>query len=373
MLLYRLIFRCLLAARVDGETAHRWAGRALRLTMAIPGARMLIERALAPRDPRLRVQALGLLFPSPLGLAAGVDSNATWFPGMAALGFGFVEVGTVTARAQRGNDGPRVFRLPRESAILNRRGFPNDGARAVAERLRRRPHGAIVGVNVGKSRDVPLERAEEDYRASVRELAPLADYLALNVSSPNTPGLREMQSVQRLRELVLAVREELARTAPRLPLLVKIAPDLEDEQIDAIAALALELELDGIIAVNTTVERGVLSSAQELPAGVADGGISGAPLKPRALAVLRRLRARTGGRLTLVSVGGVESAQDVCERLQAGATLVQAHTALVYGGPMWPRHVNRELSRSLRSRGLASVEDLIGAQGPPQGMYARTR
>src|SRR5579875_693154 len=167
MLLYRLIFRCLLAARVDGETAHRWAGRALRLTMAIPGARMLIERALAPRDPRLRVQALGLLFPSPLGLAAGVDSNATWFPGMAALGFGFVEVGTVTARAQRGND----------------------GARAVAERLRRRPHGAIVGVNVGKSRDVPLERAEEDYRASVRELAPLADYLALNVSSPNTPGL----------------------------------------------------------------------------------------------------------------------------------------------------------------------------------------
>jgi dihydroorotate dehydrogenase len=390
--IYRIIFRLLVASGVDGERAHAFAGMALRATMAIPGVRALTVRVLGPRDPRLRVHAMGIDFPSPLGLGAGVDSNATWFPGAGALGFGFVEVGTVTALAQPGNDGPRVFRLVAERAILNRRGFPNDGAAAAAARLRahrgpgaRGAHGAhethgaparahtpIVGVNVGKSRAASLEQAGDDYRASVRQLAALGDYLALNVSSPNTPGLRDMQSVERLRELIAQVREELERAHVSVPLLVKIAPDMSDEHVDAIAELALEVGLDGIIAVNTTVDRGVLRVPEALPAGLSDGGISGPPLAPRALAVLRRLRARVGDRVALISVGGIETPEDAWQRIVAGATLVQAHTAFVYGGPLWPSRVNRGLSRLLRASGYASIQELIGSEAPsPPAASAR--
>lgn len=386
-MIYRLLLRGFAACRVDGETAHALATRALRATMSIPGVRRGAQRLLGPHDPRLRVEALGMSFPSPLGLAAGVDSNASLFADFAALGFGFIEVGTVTALAQSGNEGPRVFRLMADRAILNRRGFPNSGAALAAERLRRRAAAPIVGVNIGKSRDVPSERATEDYRASVRQLAPLADYLALNVSSPNTPGLREMQAEARLRDLVTGVREELATSGCEPPLLVKIAPDLSDGELDAIAALALELELDGIIAVNTTVERGGVSEQAALPQGVEGGGISGPPLAARALEVLRRLRAQVGDRVVLISVGGIESADDVWERMRAGATLVQSHTGFVYGGPLWPSRVNRALARRLRASAgsaatstgagqpapgeeaaVTSLQELIGSERPPAAL-----
>jgi dihydroorotate dehydrogenase len=383
--IYRIFFRLLVASGVDGERAHAFAGMALRVSMAIPGVRALTARLLCPRDRRLRVRALGIDFPSPLGLGAGVDSNATWFPGAGALGFGFVEVGTVTALAQPGNDGRRVFRLVAERAILNRRGFPNNGASAAAARLsahRARstqrahggahPHSPIVGVNVGKSKAAPLEQAGDDYRASVRQLAALGDYLALNVSSPNTPGLRDMQSVERLRELIAEVRDELERAQVRVPLLVKIAPDMSDEHVDAIAELALEVGLDGIIAVNTTVDRGVLRVPEALPDGVPDGGISGPPLAPRALAVLRRLRARVGDRVTLISVGGIETPEDAWQRIVAGATLVQGHTAFVYGGPLWPSRINRGLSRLVRASGHASIEAAIGSEAPDVTAPARS-
>jgi dihydroorotate dehydrogenase len=366
--IYRIFFRLLVATGVDGERAHAFAGVALRATMAIPGARALTARLLCPRDPRLRVHAMGIDFPSPLGLGAGVDSNASWFAGVGALGFGFVEVGTVTALAQPGNDGQRVFRLVAERAILNRRGFPNNGASAAAARLRARtarPRAPIVGVNVGKSKAAPLEHAGDDYRASVRQLAALGDYLALNVSSPNTPGLRDMQSVERLRELIAEVRDELECAHVHVPLLVKIAPDMSDEQVDAIADLAVEVGLDGLIAVNTTIDRGVLKVPDALPAGVPDGGISGPPLAPRALAVLRRLRARVGERVTLISVGGIETPEDAWQRILAGATLVQGHTAFVYGGPLWPSRINRGLSRLVRTSGHASIQELVGSEAPP--------
>jgi dihydroorotate dehydrogenase len=384
MRLYRLLFGLLERAGVDGERAHALAGDLLRATMAVPGTRALAGRLLAPRDPRLRVQALGRSFPSPLGLAAGVDSSAGLFAEFGALGFGFVEVGTVTALPQEGNEGKRVFRLLADRAILNRRGFPNAGAEVAARRLawgggekrtgvtaRRSPGtsaGApIVGVNIGKSRAVALEDAERDYRASARALAPFADYLALNVSSPNTPGLREMQSTGRLRALVGAVREELAAAGLRVPLLVKIAPDMSDAQLREIAELALELELDGIVAVNTTVDRGVLNTPGALPTGVPDGGISGAPLAARSLEVLRLLRAVVGERVTLISVGGIETARDAWERLLAGATLVQAHTAFVYGGPLWPSRLNRELARLVRAADAANVGELVGELAPAPG------
>lgn len=358
-MIYRLLYTLLLS-RLDAERVHRITARGLRLVNGIPVTRRLLRRLLAPHDPALRVHALGLDFPSPLGLAAGFDKDAAGFDAYATLGFGYVEIGTVTAEAQPGNAGKRIFRLTRERALVNRMGFPNEGAAAAETRLRGRDRAAaVVGVNVGKTRRA--EDADADYQASVRRLAPHADYLVLNVSSPNTPGLRDLQTVDRLAELVAAVRVALADAARPVPLLVKIAPDLSDEDVDAIADLALRERLDGLIATNTTIDRGALRdpAAPDVPA---EGGISGAPLKPRSLAVLRRLHARTEGRVTLISVGGIETAEDAWERIRAGATLVQAYTGFVYGGPLWPRRINRGLARLAREAGLARVQDAVGTE-----------
>jgi dihydroorotate dehydrogenase len=325
--------------RVPAETAHELALWVVRAGSAVPGVPWLLRRILAPRDPELRVRALGLDFPSPLGLAAGFDKDARGVAVLGAIGFGFVEVGTVTALAQQGNPRPRLFRLVADRAIVSRMGFNNHGAVAAAGRLRHK-HGVIVGVNIGKSRVVPEDDAIGDYVTSARAVAPVADYVVVNVSSPNTPGLRDLQSAERLRPLLVAVRSALDGCCP---LLVKIAPDLTWEDVDAIADLAVELGLDGIIATNTTVSRdGLAAPAAEVEAAGA-GGLSGPPLRATSLAVLRRLRARTAGRLVLIAAGGIETAGDARERLDAGATLVQAYTGFVYGGPLWPRRVNRGL------------------------------
>jgi len=361
--IYRLLYTLLLS-RFDAERVHRLTAHGLRAFTAVAPLRRLLRALLAPRDPALSVYALGLDFPSPLGLAAGFDKDATGFEAYASLGFGFVEVGTITAQGQPGNARKRIFRLTRERALVNRMGFPNAGASVAEERLARRERDAatpIVGVNVGKTR--AAEDADADYQESVRRLAPHADYLVLNVSSPNTPGLRDMQAVERLAELIAAVRAALADAKRRPPLLVKIAPDLSDDDVDAIADLASRERLDGLIATNTTIDRSVLRdpAAPDVPA---EGGISGVPLRPRALAVLRRLHARTNGQLTLISVGGIETADDAWERIRAGATLVQAYTGFVYGGPLWPRRINRGLARHVRAAGLASVGEAVGTGAP---------
>jgi len=360
--IYRLLYTLLLS-RFDAERVHRLTARALVALNRIAPLRRLLRALLAPHDPVLRVRALGLDFPSPLGLAAGFDKDAAGFDAYATLGFGCVEVGTITAEGQPGNPGKRIFRLTRERALVNRMGFPNAGAAAAEARLARgdRAHDVVVGVNVGKTK--LAADADADYRESVRRLAPHADYLVLNVSSPNTPGLRDMQAVDRLAGLIAAVRAALGEAGSSPPLLVKIAPDLSDEDLDAVADLALRERLDGLIATNTTIDRGALRdpSAADVPA---EGGISGAPLKPRALAVLRRLHARTEGRLTLISVGGIETADDAWSRIRAGATLVQSYTGFVYGGPLWPRRVNRDLARRAREASLASVQEAVGADAP---------
>lgn len=361
-MIYRLIFNLLLR-RLEPERAHRLATQTLRALMAIPGARATLRALVGRPDPCLRVQALGLSFPSPLGVAAGVDKDASLFEPLGALGFGFVEVGTVTALAQEGNDRPRVFRIPRRRALLNRMGFPNAGAEAVAEHLRASTDETIVGVNVGKSKLTPLEQAPKDYRATVRATAALADYVAVNVSSPNTPGLRDLQSPQLLRGVVAAIREGLSDAGVERPILVKISPDLSDEQLEEIADLALELSLDGIIAVNTTLDRSAVGDCEEI-AHVQGGGVSGAPLKQRAVEVLRRLRDRVGERLVLMSVGGIEDAEDVLARLEAGATLVQGYTGFVYGGPGWAHRVNRDLTRRVRAAGASSIQELTGVKSP---------
>jgi dihydroorotate dehydrogenase len=361
-MLYRELIRPLLFL-LSAETAHRLGMLAMRVVSRIPGGPTLLSWYCGRTDPRLRVKVLGRELSSPLGLAAGLDKDAEAFEAFAALGFGSVEVGTITAQPQPGNPRPRLFRLPRDRALLNRMGFNNHGAADAARRLaqrRSRDSGVLLGINIGKSKLAEPEQAVADYVQSATLLGPHADYVVVNVSSPNTAGLRDLQATERLRPLLLAVRQALdsASTTRRVPLLVKIAPDLADADIDAVADLALELGLEGIVAVNTTLGRAGLRSSDAEVQACGAGGLSGAPLRERALQVLRRLRARAGAPLTLVSVGGVQNADDVWERLCAGASLVQLYTALVYEGPSLPGAINRELVRRLRESGRESLAEL---------------
>ncbi len=359
--MYRLLFERVLS-RFDAETMHRVGFSLLRAVLGLPFLRRFVRALLAPRDPMLTLRAFGRVLDSPLGLAAGFDKDALGYEALYALGFGFIEVGTLTAEPQPGQPEPRLFRLLPDRALLNRLGFNNGGAEAAASRLAATRELAI-GVNIGKTKSVPEAHAKSDYVRSAAWLAPHADYLVVNVSSPNTPGLRHLQAVHVLRPLLVAVREAMdaACAGRHVPLLVKIAPDLADEDVDAVADLALALRLDGLIATNTTVSRTGLATDPETLAALGEGGVSGEPLRARSLAVLRRLRVRVGDRLLLISVGGIASGEDVLERLLAGATLVQAYTGFVYGGPLWPSRVRRELRDLLRRRGLQNVTQAIGA------------
>ena len=415
---YEVVYRALLR-HLPAEAAHRAGFWLIRTAGALPAVNWLLRRWLAPRDPVLRVQALGLDLPGPLGLAAGFDKDARGVAALAALGFAFIEVGTVTAQAQPGNPRPRMFRLPADRAVVNRMGFNNAGAAAAAERLRARQLQAatrpgprarrggdgrrggargsgrraldrvVVGVNIGKTKAVPADEAIADYVTSARLVAGVADYVVVNVSSPNTPGLRDLQAVSSLRPLLTAVRAaldgqgrprreprgpeaangETAAAGRRVPLLVKIAPDLADDDVDAIADLAVELGLDGIIATNTTIARPDLVSDPALVTAAGAGGLSGVPLRPRALEVLRRLHARAGDRLVLVAAGGIETADDAWERIAAGATLVQAYTGFIYGGPRWPRRIQDGLARRARAAGLKSVSEARGTMVAPLPRY----
>jgi len=360
--MYRLVY-WLVLQRLPAEGTHRVSFGLLRLVCMVPGVKALLRWWFTPGDPILRVTALGKEFPSPLGLAAGFDKNAEGVRELSALGFGFIEIGTVTAEAQPGNPRPRLFRLPRDRALVNRMGFNNHGAKAAGDRLVRRPSDIVLGINIGKTKRVAEEDAIADFTASAEELAALADYLVVNVSSPNTPGLRNLQAMDKLRPLLAAVRAKCDEVSPmrRVPLLVKIAPDLADDDIDAVADLALELGLDGIIATNTTIARTGLATPDAEVAALGAGGLSGAPLKQRSLAVLQRLRARVGTRLVLVAVGGIETAEDAYARIRAGATLVQGYSAFIYEGPGWPKRLQRGLAAKLRAEGFARLSDAIGA------------
>jgi dihydroorotate dehydrogenase len=337
--MYRLLFELVLS-RLDPETAHHLAMVVIRVLGRMPG----LVRPLTRPEPSLAVDALGLRFESPFGVAAGFDKDGVGVRGLWALGFGHVEVGTVTARPQPGNDAPRLFRLKRDRALINRMGFNNSGAADAAGRLARiqkRRGRPIVGANIGKSRVVDVDDAIPDYLASTASLAPVADYLAVNVSSPNTPGLRGLQELDRLAPLLTAV----LGAAGEKPVLVKIAPDLTDEQVERIARLAVELGLAGIIATNTTLSRAGLRSPRRLVEEAGAGGLSGPPVARRSLEVLRIIRAAVPADYCIISVGGVETAAQVAERLAAGATLVQGYTGFLYRGPFWARSINRGLAR----------------------------
>ncbi|MGJ9404745.1 quinone-dependent dihydroorotate dehydrogenase [Nesterenkonia aurantiaca] len=356
--MYRFVFKTVFT-RIDPEQAHHLVISGLRLGTRI-GVGRVLERLCRPKES-LQVRALGLVWPSPFGLAAGFDKGATSVLPLANLGFGHIEIGTVTAAAQPGNPRQRLFRLVRDRALINRMGFNNDGAAAVRPRLeeirsqitelkRAGRHVPVIGVNIGKTKVTPLEEATEDYLISTRTLAPVADYLVVNVSSPNTPGLRQLQDITSLRPLLAAVGTAADEAAQRhVPLLVKIAPDLADADVDAVAELVSDLGLDGVIATNTTISREGLQSdpAQVQAAGA--GGLSGPVLAERSKQVLIRLRAALPRTTTIISVGGVSTGAEVAERLALGADLVQGYTAFVYEGPLWVRRINRDLRSALRS------------------------
>jgi dihydroorotate dehydrogenase len=339
------------------ERIHTWVFAVLRGATAPPLLRRRLHRMLAPRDPVLASTVFGVRFPGPLGLAAGFDKNGSGLNTWGALGFGFAEVGTVTAHPQPGNPPPRIFRLARDRALLNRMGFNNHGAGELALRLAQHRADVPIGVNIGKTKLTPPEDAVEDYRASARLVGPLAAYVVVNVSSPNTPGLRDLQAVESLRPILAAVLAESSS-----PVLVKIAPDLSDSDVDGIADLAVELNLAGIVATNTTVSRDGLCTPGVDELG--SGGISGPPVAGRATEVLRRLYDRVGGLLVLISVGGIETADDAWDRITAGASLLQGYTGFVYGGGRWAKQIHDGIARRLYDGGFASLADAVGSAAP---------
>ena len=347
--LYPHIFNAVFAD-MDAERAHELGFGAIR-TAEKTGASRVLRTALRPHE-KLRTQAMGLTFPSPFGLAAGFDKAGIGTSALADLGFGHIEVGTITGQEQPGNPQPRLFRLPEDRALINRMGFNNHGAQRIAPRLaatrktltrRFGQFRPILGVNIGKSKVVELEDAIDDYLVSTQLLARHADYLVVNVSSPNTPGLRQLQAIESLAPLLAAVSKTAdAVTGRHVPLAVKIAPDLVDDDVIAVADMVSELGLDGIIATNTTISRGGLTADPAAVEALGAGGVSGAPLADRSMEVLGLL-AKHVGSASIISVGGVTTGQDVMNRLEAGATLVQGYTAFLYEGPLWAGRINAAL------------------------------
>ena len=348
-MLYDLLYKTVLT-RTDPERIHDACVDAIEVVSRVPLLRDVV-RQMWGRRPVFPVPSANqggpFVRPVPglLGLAAGMDKEGRAVEGMDMLGFGFIEVGTFTARAQPGNDGPRMWRYPQMRAIRNRMGFNNSGADVAARRLRAlrstvRGRSIVVGVNIGKTKATALAEAVADYRRSAGTVARWADYLVVNVSSPNPPGLRSLQSVGALRPVLEAVREAGDAAAHRhVPLLVKIAPDLADADIDAVSDLVADMGLDGVVATNTTIDH-----------DLGEGGLSGAPLLPRSLEVVRRLRSRLGEGPVIIGVGGISSIMDAELMLDAGADLLQAYTAFVYNGPAWPGRINRALATTRRRR-----------------------
>jgi dihydroorotate dehydrogenase len=342
--------------RFDPELVHRLAHRLLRL---VPPA---LARRRRPRaDPRLAVRCLGLDFESPIGLAAGFDKGDVSVAALLGMGFSHLEIGTITPRAQPGNPRPRIFRLPEHQALINRMGFNNQGAEACAGRLAaldRAARTGLVGINVGRNKATPNEQAVEDYLACIEALHRHADYVVVNISSPNTPGLRQLQERDALDRLLRACVARLAALAPGKALVVKLAPDLEPEALDEAVDVAIAAGVAAIAATNTTLSR---AGVEGHPCAGEAGGLSGAPLTARATEVVRRVATRAAGRIPIIGSGGVMSAEDAWAKIRAGATLVQVYTGFIYGGPGFASQLNSGLCRLMERDGFRSIGEAVGA------------
>jgi dihydroorotate dehydrogenase len=351
---------------LPAETAHHLGTGLLDLSLAPAPLRSLVRAANAVDDPALAVERFGIRFPNPVGLAAGFDKTGELFNALGALGFGFVEIGTVTALGQPGNPRPRLFRLPADGALLNRMGFNNPGAEAVAARLGGTRIEPVLGINLGKSKVTPLDEAAGDYLRSLELLEPFARYLVVNVSSPNTPGLRQLQDAAPLRDLLRALRlraVELAsaRGDATRPILLKIAPDLTDPQVEEAVGIAREEGIAGIVATNTTIARDGLRTPRERLEALGAGGISGAPVRARAREVVSLTWKTTGGTMPIVGVGGIFDADDAWEMIRAGASLVQLYTGFIYRGPRVAREICLGLRNRLRREGMRSLDEAVGS------------
>jgi dihydroorotate dehydrogenase len=332
------------------EKAHHFTVSGFRTLLSIPGARSLFRTLYQLKDKRLERQVMGLRFPNPVGLAAGFDKDGKYFHEMAELGFGFIEIGTVTPKGQAGNPQPRLFRLPEDQGLINRMGFNNEGVDALVNRLKKgKPEGIIIGGNIGKNKITPNEQAAEDYKLCFEALFPYVDYFVVNVSSPNTPGLRELQDREPLTQLLVLLQQlNQAQDHPK-PILLKIAPDLNNDQLDDILSIVQDSGIAGIIATNTTISRDGLSTPESLVQEIGNGGLSGAPVRERATEVIRYLSEKSGGQLLIIGVGGICSAEDALEKLNAGASLVQVYSGLIYRGPALIKEINQAILREMDS------------------------
>lgn len=342
--MYKALIRPLLF-RLNPERAHHFTFGLLSVLSALPGVKLLLRALYDGHDPRLERKILGLTFPNPVGLAAGFDKDARLIDAMACFGFGFIEIGTLTPRPQPGNDKPRLFRLPADQALINRMGFNNEGVAAAVERLRNRTSNVIVGGNIGKNKATPNDQAEEDYALCMEALYPYVDYFVVNVSSPNTPGLRELQEKEPLKKLLLRVKAISQSKEKPKPVLLKIAPDLTKEQLDDVVDILKATATDGVIATNTTISRDGLSTNQAELAAIGAGGLSGRPVRNRSTEIIRYLREKLGRDFPIIGVGGIITPEDAVEKLEAGADLVQIYTGFVYEGPGFVRRINERLLR----------------------------
>ena len=344
--MYKFLIRPLLFL-LPAETAHYFTFGLIRSLYHIPGISALFRKFFGLKDPRLQKQVFGLKFENPVGLAAGFDKDAKLVDALSDMGFGFVEIGTVTPEPQGGNPKPRLFRLPKDQGLINRLGFNNQGVAAAVSRLKRRKTSVIIGGNIGKNKITPNQEAREDYLKCFEALYPWVDYFVVNVSSPNTPGLRELQEKAPLLELLQALQHLNQQKTPSRPILLKIAPDLNNGQLDDIVDIVQTSGIHGIVATNTTIAREGLKTPTATIKDIGAGGLSGDPLKQRSTEVIRYLNQRSEGTIPIVGVGGIMTPQDAWDKLQAGASLVQVYTGFVYQGPAMVKKINNYLLKAI--------------------------
>ncbi len=363
-MLWRSVIRPLLFC-LPAELAHELSMKGFGAALSFPGVARCVQSRYQVLDQRLQTRLFGIDFQNPVGLAAGFDKNGVWFEALRRLGFGCVEIGTLTAREQPGNSKPRLFRLPDDRALINRLGFNNRGSAWAAKRLARKSISHPLGINIGKSRVTELADAAIDYRQSFERLFPFASYFTINVSSPNTPGLRDLQNRGDLTKIIGELQQANRQLAadlglPTRPILLKIAPDLTDQQLDEIADLGRESRLDGMIATNTTVSRAGLQTGSQTIERIGAGGLSGGPLTQRSREVVARLFAKLGQQIPIIGCGGILNGENAWQMINAGASLVQVYTGFIYGGPGFIRDVNRYLLHRLEEAGLASISECVG-------------
>ena len=363
-MLYRYLVRPILF-RLDPETAHYTAMGSLTWACKVPGVLRAVSWLSTVRHPKLKSEVFGLSFDNPIGLAAGFDKDARWMRELSALGFGFLEVGTLTAHPQPGNARPRLFRVPKDQGLINRMGFNNEGSEAAAKRLARYRGELTLGVNLGRSKITPNELADDDYLLSFRRVFDHADYITVNVSSPNTPGLRQLQDKEPLTRLLLALQSENLKIASQRnkapkPILLKIAPDLEESQLDDIAELVMSTKIAGLIATNTTIGRSGLKTSADRIAAIGNGGLSGRPLTDLSRRVVAGLYRRTQGQVPIVGVGGIFSAEDAWRMIGAGASLVQVYSGFIYSGPRMAAQLAHGLLKQLDAAGLDHISKAVG-------------